>query len=258
VDFTNTLYQVDPVTGAGTALGYLGFPFVADQMSFGNSLAGDGSRLLLHVRRSGYRSFLYSLIGEWPRHSDRPDRDIRIGGSGFVGGTLYAFEGVITDNQTFRLNLTTGRRDASWALTMWVGEHLRGVSATTGTSYLGFLRDAVAMIAGGIVAGRLVRSSRKAYRTRERSGSGYYENTAKQISFEIPDELAAALAPPGQDPIRAALETLGLEAYRERRLTAIKLRTLLGIDSRLDVRQLPQKSIGSEKYTIQDFEQDSP
>jgi hypothetical protein len=41
-----------------------------------------------------------------------------------------------------------------------------------------------------------------------------------QISIEIPDELAASLARSGQDPSRAALEALGLEAYRQRRISA--------------------------------------
>ena len=36
------------------------------------------------------------------------------------------------------------------------------------------------------------------------------------VTVEIPDELAATLAPAGRDPARAALEAIGLEAYRER------------------------------------------
>jgi hypothetical protein len=40
-----------------------------------------------------------------------------------------------------------------------------------------------------------------------------------QIMLEIPDELLANLAAPGQDPSRAALEALGLEAYRHRRIS---------------------------------------
>lgn len=35
------------------------------------------------------------------------------------------------------------------------------------------------------------------------------------IALEIPDELT----PPGQDPSRAALEAIGLEAYRRRRIS---------------------------------------
>jgi hypothetical protein len=41
-----------------------------------------------------------------------------------------------------------------------------------------------------------------------------------QIALEIPDELASALAAFGQDLSRTALEAIGLEAYRQRRITA--------------------------------------
>jgi hypothetical protein len=53
--------------------------------------------------------------------------------------------------------------------------------------------------------------------------------------LEVPGNLAATLAPPGQDPARAALEALVLEAYRERRLTGYQIRKLLGIPSRDDL-----------------------
>jgi hypothetical protein len=76
-----------------------------------------------------------------------------------------------------------------------------------------------------------------------------------QITLEIPDELAATLAPPGQDPARAALEAMALEAYRQRRITGYQLRTLLGIPSRWDLDAfLKQHQV--EKYTLEDFEKD--
>jgi hypothetical protein len=50
--------------------------------------------------------------------------------------------------------------------------------------------------------------------------------------LDVPDDLAAALAPDGQDPARAALEAIGLEAYRQRRISGYQLRTMLGIPSR--------------------------
>ena len=75
-----------------------------------------------------------------------------------------------------------------------------------------------------------------------------------QITLDIPDDLAASLAP-GQDPARTALEALGLEAYRERRLTGYQLRTLLGIPSRYELdRFLKEHQV--EKYTTEDFEHD--
>jgi hypothetical protein len=76
-----------------------------------------------------------------------------------------------------------------------------------------------------------------------------------QITVDIPDELAASLARPGQDPARAALEALGLEAYRQRRMSAFQLRTLLGIPSRWDLDAfLKERHV--ENYTAEDFEHD--
>jgi hypothetical protein len=76
-----------------------------------------------------------------------------------------------------------------------------------------------------------------------------------QISVEIPDELAASLAPSGQDPSRAALEALGLEAYRQRRISAYQLRRLLGIRSRWDLDAfLKERRV--ESYTAEDFDKD--
>ena len=76
-----------------------------------------------------------------------------------------------------------------------------------------------------------------------------------QITLDIPDELAASLAPRGQDPARAALEVLALEAYRERRLTGYQVRTLLGIPSRYEFDGF-LKEHQVEKYTVEDFEHD--
>jgi hypothetical protein len=75
------------------------------------------------------------------------------------------------------------------------------------------------------------------------------------VTLEIPDELAASLALTGRDPARAALEAIGLEAYRERRLTGYQLRTLLGIPSRHDLDGF-LKEHRVEKYTTEDFERD--
>jgi len=74
------------------------------------------------------------------------------------------------------------------------------------------------------------------------------------ISIDIPDELAPSLAP-GQDPARATLEALGLEAYRLRRISGFQLRTLLGLPSRWDLHAL-LKERQIDMYTIEDFEQD--
>ena len=76
-----------------------------------------------------------------------------------------------------------------------------------------------------------------------------------QITVEIPDELKAALAAPGQDLSRAALEAIGLEAYRQGRLSGYQLRTLLGIPSRYELDGF-LKEHQVYDYTMQDFEED--
>ena len=76
-----------------------------------------------------------------------------------------------------------------------------------------------------------------------------------KVVISIPEEFAAQLIRAGQDPSRAALEALALEAYRERRMTGYQLRTLLGVPSRFDLDVL-LKEHKIEKYTIEDFEHD--
>ena len=75
------------------------------------------------------------------------------------------------------------------------------------------------------------------------------------MTVTVPDDLAEPLLPPDQDPARAALEAIALEAYRERRVTGYQLRTLLGIPSRYELDGfLKQHKVYD--YTIEDFEQD--
>jgi hypothetical protein len=76
-----------------------------------------------------------------------------------------------------------------------------------------------------------------------------------QVVLDIPDELAAALTGPGQEPARAALEAWGLEAYRQRRLSEYQLRILLGLSSRWDLHAL-LKERKVDMYTLEEFEQD--
>ena len=76
-----------------------------------------------------------------------------------------------------------------------------------------------------------------------------------QITLNIPDDLASALAPASQEPARAALEALGLGAYRQRRISAYQLRMLLGIGSRWDLDAF-LKGHQVESYTAEDFEHD--
>ena len=76
-----------------------------------------------------------------------------------------------------------------------------------------------------------------------------------QITIEIPDDLAATLSASGQGPARAALEAIAVEAYRQQRLSAYQLRTLLGISSRYELDGfLKERQVYD--YTLEDFEKD--
>ena len=55
--------------------------------------------------------------------------------------------------------------------------------------------------------------------------------------------------------LRAALQAMALEAFRERRITAYQLRTLLDIPSRFELDSL-LKDHAIETYTAEDFEHD--
>jgi len=76
-----------------------------------------------------------------------------------------------------------------------------------------------------------------------------------QITVTFPDDLAAPLLPPGQEPARTALEAIGLEAYRQHRISAFQLRTLLGIPSRYELDGF-LKEHRVETYTAEHFEHD--
>jgi hypothetical protein len=76
-----------------------------------------------------------------------------------------------------------------------------------------------------------------------------------QVTLDIPDYLALALSASGQDPARAALEAIALEAYRQRRLSGYQLRTLLGIGSRYELDGF-LKEHQVYDYTLEDFEKD--
>ena len=75
------------------------------------------------------------------------------------------------------------------------------------------------------------------------------------VTITLPDDLAAALLPPGQEPTRAALEAIALEAYRQRRITGFQLRRLLGIESRYELDGF-LKEHEVYDYTVEDLEHD--
>ncbi len=55
-----------------------------------------------------------------------------------------------------------------------------------------------------------------------------YPQLVAQVTLEIPDDLLAALAAPGQELSRCVFEAVLLEAYRERKLSTAQLLRLLG------------------------------
>jgi hypothetical protein len=65
----------------------------------------------------------------------------------------------------------------------------------------------------------------------------------------VPDEPAAALTRESGDPAKTAPEVMALEAHRDRRITAYRLRTLLGTPKLFRDR-------GIESYTAENFEDD--
>jgi hypothetical protein len=76
-----------------------------------------------------------------------------------------------------------------------------------------------------------------------------------QITLELPEDIAQGLESRWRDLPRAALESLALEAYRSRALTAAQLRRLLGFQTRMQVDAF-LKEHEIYDYTAADFEQD--
>ena len=81
------------------------------------------------------------------------------------------------------------------------------------------------------------------------------EGAAMQITLELPEDIAKGLESRWKDLPRAALESLALEAYRSRALTAAQLSRLLGFETRMQVDAFLKEH---EVYdlTVADFEQD--
>lgn len=77
-----------------------------------------------------------------------------------------------------------------------------------------------------------------------------------QFSFEIPEDLAAALQTRWSDLSRAALESLALEAYRSEALTDLQVRRLLGFNSREEADGFLKDHEVYLAYTLEDLEQD--
>jgi hypothetical protein len=76
-----------------------------------------------------------------------------------------------------------------------------------------------------------------------------------QITLEVPEDIAEGLESRWNDLPRAALESLALEAYRSRALTAAQIRRLLGFETRMQVDAF-LKEHEIYDYSVTDFELD--
>lgn len=81
------------------------------------------------------------------------------------------------------------------------------------------------------------------------------EELTMQITLELPEDIAQGLESKWKDLPRAALESLAIEAYRSRALTAAQLRRLLGFATLMQVDAF-LKEHEVYDYTVADFEQD--
>jgi hypothetical protein len=78
---------------------------------------------------------------------------------------------------------------------------------------------------------------------------------AMQITLELPEDIAQGMESKWKDLPRAALESLALEAYRSRAITATQLRRLLAFETRMQVDAF-LKEHEVYDFTAADFEQD--
>jgi Uncharacterised protein family (UPF0175) len=77
-----------------------------------------------------------------------------------------------------------------------------------------------------------------------------------QVTFEIPDSLAAAFHADHAGLSRATLEAFALEGYRSNQLSEFDLKHLLGFDSRMQVHGFLKEHGVDLQYSLEDVEQD--
>jgi len=77
------------------------------------------------------------------------------------------------------------------------------------------------------------------------------------VSVEIPDDMAARLAPEGQDPARKTLEAVAIEGFRSGALTSAQTRRLLGFETRYELDGfLKAHNVWEHSYSMEDLVQD--
>jgi uncharacterized protein UPF0175 len=77
-----------------------------------------------------------------------------------------------------------------------------------------------------------------------------------QVTLDIPEELSAVLSARGEDLPRAVIESLALEAYRERKLTTAQLRRVLGFENRYELDGFLKAHEVWLDYGLEDLERD--
>ena len=77
-----------------------------------------------------------------------------------------------------------------------------------------------------------------------------------QVTFDIPDTLAAQIIAAGKEPSRAALELLAVEGYRTRKLSENEVRTMLNFSTSMQVHALLKQHDVYLNYSLSDVEQD--
>ena len=75
------------------------------------------------------------------------------------------------------------------------------------------------------------------------------------ITFELPEDIAQGLETKWTDLLPAALESLALEAYRSRAITAAQLRRLLGFETHMQADAFLEAHEIYD-FTAADFKQD--
>lgn len=78
-----------------------------------------------------------------------------------------------------------------------------------------------------------------------------------RITVDIPDEFAAQIIPPGQEPSRALLEDAAIQSYCDDRITAHQLGLILGFETRYELDGfLKQRKVEHGAYSAEDLERD--
>ena len=83
-----------------------------------------------------------------------------------------------------------------------------------------------------------------------------YPQVVAVVTIDIPDELLAAFAVPGQELARSVFEAVVLEAYRERKLSTAQLRRLLGLETGSELDGFLKTHQVWLEYSLEDLKRD--